>query len=93
MGWKKIAWKLSGRNEVKKPGIRGGRKISSIRKDSKMVSIILIVQTPGKQLAGFITRKQHCLASEVLEWVQHTDADPRGCVMTVGKVHIQLLKK
>lgn len=67
MGWKKLAWKLSGRNEVKKPGIKGYRKISSIRKDSKMVSIILIVQTPGKQLAGFITRKQHCLVGEVLE--------------------------
>lgn len=49
-----------------------------------MVSIILLAQTPGKQLAGFITRKQQCLVGEVLEWVQHTDADPRECVMAVG---------
>lgn len=60
------------------------QKLSSIRKDSKMVSIILLAQTPGKHLAGFITRKQQCLVGEVLEWVQHTDADPREFVMTVG---------
>lgn len=67
------------------------QKLSSIRKDSKTVSILLLVQTPGKQLARFITRKQHCIVGEVLEWVQHTDADPREFVMTVGCQHDAIL--
>lgn len=49
-----------------------------------MVSIILLEHTPGKQLAGFTTRKQHCVVSEVLGWVQDTDADPREYLMTMG---------